>query len=113
MGATKTNSSWPDLIRPSITSQKKIDHRVKPGDDERKRSSIQHPLGLGAVERKGRHVHLEPLAAFTDHQIASAHEAPRGRKLHASGIFEPLARRQHGLCADQALTPPFLRSSRS
>src|SRR5438045_1325807 len=75
--------------------------------------SIQHPLGLGAVERKGRHVDLEPLAAFTDHLIASAHEARRGRKRHARGIFEALARREHGLFADHALTAHFLLAARS
>jgi hypothetical protein len=53
--ARKPHSSCPDLIRASINLRNKLFrrrwyHRVKPGDDERKRSSVQHPLRLGAVE---------------------------------------------------------------
>ena len=44
---------------------------------------IQRPLAIGAVEREGRHVDLEPLAAFADHLITSGHEARRGRQRHA------------------------------
>src|SRR5262245_59811965 len=49
-------------------------------DDQRERSSVQHPLVTRAIKRKRRHVDLEPLAAFADHLIAPAHEARRGRQ---------------------------------
>src|SRR5258708_1129642 len=65
----------PGIHPSSNDSFERMDHRVKPGDDERKRSSIQHPLAIRAVERKRRHVDLETFAAFADHLITSAHEA--------------------------------------
>src|SRR5258708_28377595 len=76
--------------------------------DERKRSSIQHPLAVGTVERERRHVDLEPLAALALHFITPGHETGRGWKRHAAGVFEALARRQHGLLAHHALAADFL-----
>src|SRR5258705_6314089 len=70
--------------------------------------SIQHPLLVGAVERKRRHVDLKALAALADHLIAPGHEARRGRQRHARGVFEALARREHRLLADHALAADFL-----
>src|SRR5437763_13657962 len=75
--------------------------------------SVQHPFALGAIEREGRDVDLEPLAAFADHLIASGHEARCGGKRHAGGIFEALARREHGLFTDHALAAHFLLAARS
>src|ERR1700730_11268345 len=69
---------------------------------------VQHPLAVGAVEREGRHVDLEPLAALADHLIAAGHEDRCGRQRHAAGLFEALARREHGLLADHALAADFL-----
>src|SRR5581483_12359503 len=59
--------------------------------------SIQHPLGVGAVEGEGRHIYLETLAALAHHLIAAGHEARRRRERHAGGIFEAIAWREHGL----------------
>ena len=64
--------------------------------------SVQHPLAVGAVERKGRHVDLEVFAGFADHLIAAGHNTRRGRKQDAGGIFETLAGREHRLFADHA-----------
>src|SRR5437660_12234157 len=69
--------------------------------------SVQHPFAFGAVEREGRDVDLEPLAALADHLVASGHEARCGGKRHAGGIFKTLARREHGLFADHALAAHF------
>src|SRR6266404_1363953 len=77
-----------------------------------KKSSIQHPLAVGAVERKGRHVDVEMFAAFAHHLVAAGHEARRGRKRHAAGVFEAFARREHGLFADHALAANFLLAAR-
>src|SRR5262249_39497011 len=75
------------------------------------RPSIQHPLLARAIERKGRHVDLEALAAFAHHLIAPGHEARRGRQRHARGIFKTFAGCEHRLLADHAfalhlLLPP-------
>src|SRR5258708_18496151 len=82
------------------------------GYDERKRSSIQRPLAVGPVERERRHVDLEPLAALALHFITPGHETGRGRKRHAAGVFEALARREHGLLADHALAADLLFAAR-
>src|SRR6266851_3278710 len=88
-----------------------------PGHDEWRDScspsaSIQRPFAVGTVEREGRHVDLEPLAALAHHLVAAGHEARRGRKRHAAGIFEALARREHGLLADHAFAADFLLAAR-
>src|SRR5487761_2347218 len=76
------------------------------------RSSIQHPLVVGAVERKGRHLDLELLAALADHLITSRHEARRGRKRDAAGIFIAFARGQYRLLSDHPYAADFLLPSR-
>ena len=73
---------------------------------------IQHPLAVGAVERKRRHVDLEPFAALAHHLVAAGHEARRGRQRHAAGVFEALARREHRLLADHAFAADFLLAAR-
>src|ERR1700694_5572094 len=73
---------------------------------------IQHPLAVGTVERECRHVDFEPLAALAHHLVAAGHEARRGRKRHAAGIFEALARREHGLLADHTFAADFLLAAR-
>src|SRR5438552_4436806 len=72
---------------------------------------IQNPPVIRAVQRECRHVDLEPLAAFADHLVAPGHEARRGRQWHAAGVFEALARREHGLLADHAFAADFLLAS--
>jgi hypothetical protein len=74
---------------------KDVDGRVKPGHDGRRECawdqdplmtqppSVQHPLRLGAVERKSRHVDLELLAAFAHHLVTAGHEAGGGRQWNA------------------------------
>src|ERR1700738_833992 len=76
------------------------------------RPSIQHPLAVRAVERKRRHVDLEPLAALAHHLIAAGHETGRGLQRHAAGIFKTFARREHRLLADHALAADFLLAPR-
>src|SRR3984893_15936709 len=60
-----------------------------------------------------RPLDLEPLAALAHHLVAAGHEARRGRKRHAAGIFEALARREHGLLADHAFAADFLLAARA
>src|SRR6185369_13539669 len=69
---------------------------------------VQHPTPIGAVQRERRHVDLEPLAACVDHLVAPGHEARCGLQRHSAGVFEALARREHGLLADHALAADFL-----
>src|SRR6266403_4499079 len=73
---------------------------------------IQRPLAVGTVERKCRHVDLEPFTALAHHLVAAGHEAGRRRKWDAAGIFEALARREHGLLADHAFAADFLLAAR-
>src|SRR5882757_4154914 len=104
--------SWPDLIRPSIIFGRLLRRRWITGsspvmtitlgyDGLLRRSAprasplIQHPLAVGAIERKWRHVDLEFLAALADHLVAAGHEAGGGRQRHAAGIFEAFAGREH------------------
>src|SRR6202161_4376465 len=91
------------------------DCRVEPGNDRSGLgdnapfgASVQHPLGLGAVERKSRHVDFEFLAAFCHHLITPGHEARRRRQGNAGGVFEAFAGREHRLFADHALAADFL-----
>src|SRR5260370_8504001 len=89
-----------------------------PGHDEWRdicspSTSIQRPFAVGTVEREGRHVDLEPLAALAHHLVAAGHEARRGRKRHAAGIFEALARREHRLLAYHPFSPDFLLAALS
>src|SRR3954453_14933776 len=70
--------------------------------------SIQHPLLVGAVQRKRRHVDLKALAALADHLIAAGHEARGGRQRPARGVFEALAGREPRLLADHAPAADFL-----
>src|ERR1700737_2100282 len=86
-----------------ISPQRGTFRYIGPGD-----TLIQRPLAVGTVEREGRHVDLEPLAALAYHLVAAGHEARRGRKRHAAGVFEALARREHGLLADHAFAADFL-----
>src|SRR5947207_4152354 len=76
------------------------------------RTLVEHPLAVGAVERKGRHVDFELLAGFADHLIAAGHETRRGRKRDAGGIFEALAGREHRLFADHAFALDVLPPAR-
>src|SRR3984893_13556047 len=76
--------------------------------DDCRAPSVQHPLGLGAVEREGRHIDLEFLAALALHLRAAGHEARRGRQRNARGIFEAFAGGEHRLLADHPLAADFL-----
>src|SRR5665213_3180411 len=73
---------------------------------------IQHPPAVGTVEREGRHLDLESLAALAHHLVADGHEARRGRQRHAAGVFVALARREHRLLADHAFAADFLLPAR-
>ena len=42
---------------------------------DRRFASIQHALMIGTVERKRRHLDLEPLAALGHHLVGAGHEA--------------------------------------
>src|SRR6478752_1307100 len=75
-------------------------------------SSIQHPLAVGTVERKGRHVDFELLAARGDHLVAAGHETRGGRQRHAAGVFEAFARLEHRPLADHAFAVDFLLAAR-
>src|SRR5215210_6021177 len=69
---------------------------------------IERPPGIGAVERKSRHVDLELLAVLALHLVPAGHEARCGLQRHAAGVFEPLARCEHRLLADYPFAADFL-----
>src|SRR5260370_11338173 len=51
---------------------------------------VQHPLPVRTIQRKPRHVDLEPFAAFADHLVATGHQAGSVRARNAARAFRSL-----------------------
>jgi hypothetical protein len=52
------------------------------------------------------------ITTFAHHLIAAGHEARRGLKRYAAGVFEALTRREHGLLADHSFAADLLLAPR-
>src|SRR5689334_4950766 len=64
--------------------------------------SVEGALGLGAVEREGRNLDIELLAACRHHAVGSDHEPGRRRQRHAAGVLVGCARLEHRFLAHHA-----------
>src|SRR3954452_5111896 len=70
--------------------------------------SIEPRRCLRRIEREGRNLHEEILAVPGFHLVIADHEPGRRRQRTTARVFEALARREHGLFADDAGTAHFL-----
>src|ERR1700730_8289620 len=75
--------------------------------------SVNRAPSLRHVQRKSGYLDVEGLACSADHAVRAGHEAGRGRRRPAAGVFKILAGLKHGLFAHHTRPAHLLKASLS